>query len=177
VTDNGGAVALTQNNIVNSTIVAEQLSAGGNTDNIRLQRAVGQGFYLSVATKLHSIIIKTGSKGYGSPPMKIRVGTNRDLSTSYMGESAEIVTSKANTEYEFIFNPSISLEANTQYYFVVSCTNDKSYNFIDFVRATTNAYDPKGCSDCNRMYNYGVAKWDANRITYNTDLFFKVKRQ
>ncbi|WP_457575204.1 PKD domain-containing protein, partial [Desulfomarina sp.] len=123
--DDKSGIALLQKEIstVQSGAAVEQLNEDGDTGNITQNRTYGQGIIFSTPVTVSSITIKSGPSKYGNPPMRIRIGKSLDLSSSYLGESEEVVFDNKNTEYEFIFSPGVALDANTQYFFAVAVTN------------------------------------------------------
>ncbi len=174
VIDNRGGVALIQNLISTiPVILAEQTIGDADTTNIIKTRSEGQGIFLSKAATLRTIIIKTGGTQYGSLPARIRIGTSKNLSASYIAESKEVTLDAKNKEYSFVFPSSVQLKADTQYYFAISITNDLSSNYINFKSSSSNSYAPAGCSDCNRFYN-STKKWNIAGLSYSNDLYFKI---
>ena len=174
--DNKSGIALLQKEIstIQSGGVIEQLNEDGDTGNITQNRTYGQGIIFSAPVSVSSITIKSGPSKYGNPPVRIRIGKSLDLSSSYLGESEEVVIDNKNTEYEFTFSPAVTLDASTQYYFAVAVTNDLSSNYTDLKTSSSDLYKPQDCPDCKRFYG-SAKKWDlSGGWSYNDDLYFKV---
>jgi PKD repeat protein len=171
VTDNNGGISLYQNAM--RTVSVQQLIEDSDTGNISQNKAYGQGLFFTEATTVQSITIKTGPSLYGASPIKLRIGTTKDLSVSFLAESDEKTITSKNSEYEFEFNQPVQLSAQTQYYFTISVTNDLTSNYTDFACSATDVYNPVGCPDCHRYYK-SSAKWNSNGIKYLGDLFFKI---
>lgn len=175
LTDSNGSISISQNTVSNLqlTVIDEQTIQDSDTGNISEKKALGQGFYLLTAGLAHSITLKTGPTKYGSPPARIRIGTSKDLSSTYLAESNEVVLTTTNSEYEFVFTQPVALNAQTQYYFTVSVTNNLNSNYIDFIKSSGDSYKPSGCPDCKRYYS-SAAKWNADGIAYIDDLYFEI---
>lgn len=175
ITDDGGALTLYQSTVSNlvPTIPADQLIANSDTGNILENRSYGQGLYFPEDTTVTGITLKSGPSRYGQPPVKIRIGTSKDLSTSYIAETSEKIVSTSNTDYKFIFDQPVKLSAKTQYYFTISVTNDLPYNWTDFASSATDAYAPENCQDCNLYFRDG-SKWNVAGVKYTKDLYFQV---
>lgn len=175
IIDNNNGAAITQQEVstVQHRVFIEQLVGGNDTGNMHTVRNYGQGFYPEQDTTVSSIIIKTGPNVYQNVPMAIRVGTSKDLSGSFLGQSNEVSVTASDTEYEFTFNDPIALSANTQYYFVVGATDDSSAHWADIITSTSDAYAPAACGDCKRYYE-GNNKWSAAGNAYSDDLYFKI---
>lgn len=177
--DNSNGITL-YNQIITSGIYPtfiDQSTEGANYGNIWGVRANGQGLFLLSDQELHSITIKTGPAVYGTPPppAKARFGYSADLSSSYLGESEEIIISQANTEYTFVFPTTIKLKANTQYYFSISCADNFSGHWFNLTLSPGDSYRPDGCKNCNFFVGSDAGKWNASTLSLNKDLYFKVK--
>lgn len=172
--DNAGAVTIHQEKIssVQSQIIAEQLTGGGQTTNIRQTRTIAQGIYFPAEVSVSAITMKT-TRGYGAPPVRIRISETLDASKNYIGESNEIIVTAPNTEYAFPFSTPVVLKANTQYYFLVAVVNDLTSNYFGFVRSALNEYKPDTCPNCNEYFG-DLNKWNANKNKFTGDLYFKV---
>lgn len=173
--DNDNGVSIVQIIVSNNLpiVIAEQLVSDSDTGNISVAKSYGQGIYFIEPTTVRSITIKTGPNLYGTPPTKLRIGTSKDLSTSFLAESSEILLTAKNTEYEFTLTEPVQLNAQNQYYFAVSVTNDSTSNFVDFSASATDSYSPVQCPDCHSYYK-NSAKWNINGIKYSKDLFFRI---
>ena len=175
VTDNAQGVAL-HNQLVTTLIsFAEQTIGDAESGNIHSTRTAAQGFYLSSAQTLHSITIKTGANGYSLPVnAKMRVGTSTNMSSSYLAESISVSLANNNTEYEFSFATPVPLNANTQYYFAVSATDDSSSHWFTLLISSTNVYSPSGI--IASMYSFGdTDKYNATMGNSSFDLYFKMR--
>ncbi|BCL59423.1 hypothetical protein DGMP_01160 [Desulfomarina profundi] len=176
--DNKNGIALLQKEVstIQSGTAVEQLNEDGDTGNIIQNRTYGQGIIFPTPISVSSITIKSGPSKYGNPPVRIRIGKSLDLSSSYLGESEEVVFDNKNTEYEFTFSPAVTLDANTQYFFAVAVTNDLGSNFIDIKKSNTDAFNPDNAPECKR-YQSSKERWNmTDGWTYNDDLYFKVKQ-
>jgi len=172
--DNGVSIAqiIVSNNL--PIIIVEQLVSDSDTGNISVAKSYGQGIYFTEPTTIQSITIKTGPNLYGTPPTKLRIGTSKELSTSFLAESNEILLTAKNTEYEFTLTEPVQLKTKNQYYFAVSVTNDSTANFVDLSASATDSYSPGQCPDCHLFYK-NTAKWNINGLKYSKDLFFRIK--
>ena len=176
VTDNAQGVAL-HNQLVTTLInFAEQTISDAESANIHTTRTTAQGFYLNSAQTLHGITIKTGSNGYFTTPVvaKMRVGTSTNLSVSYLAESQPISIASNNTEYEFLFTTPILLDANTQYFFAVSATDDSNMHWFTSSVTSRNPYAPSG-STTSVGYAGTGEKFNAPTNYDNYDLYFKMR--
>ncbi len=154
-------------------ILESQTISTESTTNISVSKSCGQGFISTEEGSIKTIIIKTGTNIYGQPPVKIRVGTKKDMSIDYIAESEGVIITDTNTEYEFNFKTPLTISANQPYFFSLSVTNDLSSNYLNFATSSSDSYIPDGCNDCKLHYK-NSQKWDIDGLQYNKDLYFKV---
>lgn len=123
--------------------VTDNKYSAGNTHSTK---ATGQSFYPTSNQTLNSITVKTATSGgfYPTPiPVRVRVGTSADLSSTYLAESPTVNMTVEATEYEFMFASPVSLNANTQYYIVFSTTDALTDRYFSLAIGG-NTYNPAG---------------------------------
>lgn len=148
-----------------------------STGNTHSTKATGQSFYPTSNQTLNTITVKTATTGgyYPTPiPVRVRVGTSADLSSTYLAESLTVNMTTEATEYEFTFASPVSLTANTQYYVVFSTTDGLSDRY--FALATgDNTYTPSsGVGRCHLAEDNGKFIVTGSGDSYY-DLYMRLK--